>query len=180
MRTTSSLTENTMKWKQPLNFAQVSAGGLIQIHQSMKTIQTSFLELDLPYLLLPHSRDPSKRRKSSRIPLIPGLLMISMRQRTQVSRLCTERANPLLHRSSSTKILVERWYSSVLLIWCLHSMYILAVRLLRVPLPIGFRTCWVGFIALIRPSAISANTGNHGVVRNSLSISDFCIRNCKM
>ena len=33
----------------------------------------------------------------------------------RLSRLCTERANPLLHQFSFTKTLVERWYSSVLL-----------------------------------------------------------------
>ena len=33
----------------------------------------------------------------------------------QLSRLCTERANPLLHQFSFTKTLVERLYSSVLL-----------------------------------------------------------------
>ena len=33
----------------------------------------------------------------------------------RLSRLCTARANSLLHQSSFTKTLVERWYSSVLL-----------------------------------------------------------------
>ena len=81
--------------------------GMIQIHPSMKIIQASFREWDYPFHLLPHSRELSKRKRSSWI-----LIRMSL---ARLSRLCTERANPLLHLSSFTKTLVERWYSSVLL-----------------------------------------------------------------
>ena len=42
--------------------APISAGGMIQIHQSMKIIQASFRELDHQSPLLPHSRELLKRR----------------------------------------------------------------------------------------------------------------------
>ena len=91
--------------------------------------------------------NPPKRKQPLNFALVNAagircLLIISKRQWTQISSLCTERANPLRLPSSFNKILVERWYSSVLLIWCLH----LTVRLLQTPLPIGFRTCWLGSI----------------------------------
>ena len=82
--------------------------GMIPIHHSMKIIQASFREWDHLSPLLPHSRELQKRRRSSRI-----LIRMSP---ARLSRLCTERANPLLHQSSFTKTLVERLYSSVLLI----------------------------------------------------------------
>ena len=90
-----------------LNFSPIGAGSMIPIHHSMKIIQASFREWDHPFPRLPHSRELSKRRRSSRI-----LIGMSL---TRLSRLCTERANPLLHQFSFTKTLVERLYSSVLL-----------------------------------------------------------------
>ena len=94
--------------------------------------------------------------------------------------LCTERANPLLHQFSSTKTLVERLYSSVLLIECRHFNSILIVRLSPVLSPKGLRTYCVGFIKLIKPTVIPAKTGEHGAVKSSLNISVSCIRNCQM
>ena len=91
-----------------LNFAPISAGGMIQIHPSMKLNQASFQEWNYPSPLIPHSRELSKRRRSSR-----NLIRMSL---ARLSRLCTARANPLLHQSSFTKTVVERLYSSVLLI----------------------------------------------------------------
>ena len=76
---------------------------------------------------LPHSREQSKRRRFS-LNLIRMIL-------ARLSRLCTERANPLLHQFSSTKTLVERLYSSVLLTLCRHSISILTERLSSVLLP---------------------------------------------
>ena len=62
--TTSQMTTNPPKRKQLLIFAPIGAGGMISIHQSMKTIQAFFREWDLPYPRLPHSREQSKRRRS--------------------------------------------------------------------------------------------------------------------
>ena len=45
----------------------------IPIHQSMKIIQASSREWDHPFPRLPHSREQSKRRRSS---WTPGILMI--------------------------------------------------------------------------------------------------------
>ena len=42
------------------------------------------------------------------------------------------------------------------------------------------RICCVGFIKSIKPIAIPANTGEHGVVKSSLKIFVSCIRNCQM
>ena len=39
---------------------------------------------------------------------------------------------------------------------------------------------WLGSIALIKPTVVPAKTGEHGVVKTSLNISDFCIRNFQM
>ena len=62
-RTTSSpMTINPLKRVPP-----IGAGGMIPIHHSMKTIQASFRQWDHPFPLLPHSRELSKRRRSSRI-----------------------------------------------------------------------------------------------------------------
>ena len=106
-RTTSSLmTKKKPKRKLRLNFAPIGAVGMIPIHHSMKIIQASFREWDHPFPRLPHSRELSKSRRFI-------LIRISI---ARLSRLCTERANPLLHQSSFTKTLVERLYSSVLLI----------------------------------------------------------------
>ena len=99
--------EKNPKRELRLNFAPIGAGGMIPIHHSMKIIQASFQGWDHPSPLLPHSRELSKRRRFSRI-----LIRMSL---ARLSRLCTERANPLLHLSSFTKTLVERLYSSVLL-----------------------------------------------------------------
>ena len=52
-------------------------------------------------------------------------------------------------------------------------MSILTVRLSPVPLPIGLRICCVGFIKPIKLITIPANIGEHGVMRNSLNISNF-------
>ena len=97
MRTTSSMTTNPPKRKQLLIFAPVGAEGMIPIF-SMKIIQASCREWNHPYSRLPHSREQSKRRRSSRT-----LIRMSP---AQLSRLCTERANPLLHQFSSTKTLL--------------------------------------------------------------------------
>ena len=67
----------------------------------------SFREWDHQSPLPPHSRELLKRRRF----ILNLIRMILVR----LSRLCIERANPLLHQSSFTKTLVERWYSSVLL-----------------------------------------------------------------
>ena len=128
---------------------------MIPIHHLMKIIQASFREWDHLSPRLPHSRELSKRRKSSQI-----LIRMSL---ARLSRLCTARSNPLLHQSSFMKTLVERLYSSVLLIWCRHSISILTVRLSPAPLTIGLRICCVGFIKPIKPTVIPANTGEHGV-----------------
>ena len=106
----SLMTRKPPKRELRLNFAPIGAGGMI-------LIQASFH----PFPRLPHSRELLKRRRYSRI-------LIRMRL-SRLSRLCTERANPLLHQSSFTKTLVERLYSSVLLTECRHSMSILTVRL---------------------------------------------------
>ena len=96
MRTTSSMTTNPSKRKLWLIFAPVGAGGMIPIHHLMKLIQASFREWDHQSPRLPHSRERSKkRRKSSWTPILVNP--------AQLSRLCTERANPLLHQFSSTK-----------------------------------------------------------------------------
>ena len=105
--TTSPMTTNPPQRELRLIFAPFDAGGMIQIHHSMKIIQASFREWDHLSSLLPHSRELSKRWRSSR-----NLIRMSL---ARLSRLCTERANPLLHQSSFTKTLVERLYSSVLL-----------------------------------------------------------------
>ena len=67
---------------------------------SIKIIQASFREWDHPFPRLPHSRVQSKRRGSSRI-----LIRMNL---ARLSRLCTERANPLLHQFYFTTTLVER------------------------------------------------------------------------
>ena len=167
-RTTSSMTTNPPKRKQLLIFAPVSAGGMIPIHHSMKIIQASFREREHPYPRLPHSREQSKRSKSSRNPLVT----ISSTQQV-VYRKGQPTATP-------TKTLVERLYGNVLLTCCRHSMSILTVRLSPVPLPIGLRIFCVGFLKPIKPTVIPVNTGEHGVVKSSLNISVSCILNCQM
>ena len=108
-RTMSSpMTKEPPKRKLRLNFAPISAGGMIQMHHSMTLIQASFRELDHRSPLLPHSRELLKRKRF----ILNLIRMILIR----LSRLCTVRANPLLHQSFYTKTLVERWYSSALLI----------------------------------------------------------------
>ena len=42
------------------------------------------------------------------------------------------------------------------------------------------RICCVGFIKLIKPTVIAANTGEDGAVKSSWNISVSCIRNCQM
>ena len=83
------------------------AAAELRANHSMKIIQASFREWDHLSPLLPHSRELLKRRR-----FILNLIRMIL---ARLSRLCTERANPLLHQFSFTKTLVERWYSSVLL-----------------------------------------------------------------
>ena len=165
------MTTNPSKRKQLLIFAPIGTGDMIPTHHSMKVIQAYFREWGRPFPRLPHSREQSKRRRSSRI-----LIRMSL---ARLRSLCTERVNPLLHQFSSAKTLVERWYSSVLLIYYRHSISILTVRLSPILLPKGLRICCVGFIKLIKPTVIPVRTGVHGVVKSSLNISVSCIRNCQ-
>ena len=118
---------------------------------------------------LPHSRELSKRRRSSRI-----LIRMSL---ARLSRLCTEGANPLLQQSSFTKTLVERLYSSALLTECQHSISILTVRISPILLPNGLRICCVGFIKLIKPTVIPVKNGENEAVKSSLNISVSFIGN---
>ena len=72
---------------------------MILIHHSMKIIQASFREWDHLSPLLPQSRELYKRKRFS-LNLIRMIL-------PRLSRLCTERANPLLHQFSFTKTFVD-------------------------------------------------------------------------
>ena len=46
-------------------------------------------------------------------------------------------------------------------------------------LPNGLRICCVGFIKVIKPTVIAANTGEHGAVKSLFNTSVSCIRNCQ-
>ena len=83
--------------------------GYDPIHHSMQNI-TSFLSgVGSSVSSTPSLERELLRRRRFSLNLIRMILV-------RLSRLCTERANPLLQQSSFTKTLVERWYSSVLLI----------------------------------------------------------------
>ena len=180
MRTTSSMTTKSPKRKQPLIFALVSAGGMIRIHQSMKTIQASFLERNLPYPRLPQSRDQSKRRKSSRTSLISGTLMISLRQcvptQQVVHRKGQPTATPILIYEDTRREVVQQCIANLISTFHVypHSEIIANSFTDR------FEDMLSWLIKMIKPNAIPANTGEHGLVTNSLNISIFCIRNCQM
>ena len=146
----------------------------------MKTIQASFREWDLPYPRLPHSREQSWRRKTSRTTLTPGILM-SLVTMSSTQHVVYRKGQP-----TATLILIYDYTRREVVQQCIanlmstfhvypHSEVITSSLTDRFE---DLLLCW--FYKPIKPIAIPANTGEHGVVKNSLNFSVFCIRNCQM
>ena len=85
-------------------------------------------------------------------------------------------ATPILIYEDSRREVVQQCIANLMSTFHLYPHS----EISPVLLPKGLRICYVGFIELIKPTVMAANTGEDGAVRSSLNISVSCIRNRQM